>query len=138
MARKRVFISFDWDNDRQYKFLLNAWAVSNRVDLSFNDQTPREIKSDNLSRIKAAITAKIKKSTYTLLIVGKEANKRHKDANKIGFKNWINFEINKSKGNTKIRVLKLRKSYVLPEELRGTIYRYRTGYSAENIADLLK
>ena len=71
-------------------------------------------------RIKAALTRKINQSTYTLVIVGKEANKRHKDWREIGYKNWINYEIAKSKekGN-KIVAVKIDKSYESPDELMG-------------------
>ncbi|CAC9487784.1 hypothetical protein, partial [uncultured Gammaproteobacteria bacterium] len=28
MAKKKVFVSFDWDNDKNYKFLLQAWDAN--------------------------------------------------------------------------------------------------------------
>ena len=37
MAKRRVFISFDYDNDRHYKNLLVAWDQNKQFDLSFYD-----------------------------------------------------------------------------------------------------
>jgi hypothetical protein len=118
MAAKKVFVSFDWDNDRRYKHLLEAWHANPDFTFVFADQTPTEINSDNVGRVKAAITAKINGATQTLVIVGKYANTRHKDADLIGYKNWINFEVAKSKANgNKLVGVKLDASYASPDEL---------------------
>lgn len=45
MASKKVFVSFDWDNDRHYKYLLEAWHANPEFDFVFSDTTPREIDS---------------------------------------------------------------------------------------------
>ena len=58
-----------------------------------SDLTPGEINTWDISRIKAALTTAIRQATYTLVIVGKNANKRHSKSSEIGHKNWINFEI---------------------------------------------
>lgn len=64
------------------------------------------------------LTRKINQATYTLIIVGKYANSQHPDYRKIGYKNWQNFEIAKSKENTnKLVVVKIDKSNTSPEEL---------------------
>lgn len=118
MAKKKVFVSFDYENDRRYKFLLEAWDANPNFDFIFKDETPREIQSYDISRIKAALTAKINNATYTLVIIGKEANKLHKDWQKIGFRNWINFEIHQSKLNkNKIVAVKIDYTYESPEEI---------------------
>ena len=36
-------------------------------------------------------------TTHVIVIVGKEANKLHKDRELIGYRNWQNFEIAKAK-----------------------------------------
>jgi len=118
MAKKKVFVSFDYENDRHYKYLLEAWDANPYFEFSFSDATPSEINTYNIDRIKAALTAKINSATYTLVIVGKEANKIHKDHNLIGFRNWINFEVHQSKLNhNKFVGVKLDISYESPEEL---------------------
>ena len=120
MAKKKVIVSFDWDNDKRYKYLLEAWDANPDFDFVFNDKTPDEIDSTNIGRIKAVLTAKINSATHTLVIVGKEANKTHKHSKLIGFKNWLNFEIYQSKQNkNKIAAVKIDKSYESPEQLIG-------------------
>jgi len=120
MAKKHVFISFDYENDKHYKYLLEAWDANPEFDFLFADKTPDEIDTNNIGRIKAALTASINSATYTLVIIGKEANKTHKHSKLIGFKNWINFEVHQSKLNkNKIAAVKIDKSYESPEELAG-------------------
>ncbi len=120
MAKKKVFVSFDYENDKHYKFLLQAWDANPKFNFLFSDLSSNEINSWNIDRIKAALTRKINQATYTLVIVGKEANKRHKDWKKIGYKNWLNYEIAKSKENgNKLVAVKIDKSYESPEELLG-------------------
>jgi hypothetical protein len=118
MAKKKVFVSFDYENDKHYKFLLEAWDANPNFDFWFNDHSSQEINSWSIPTIKSALTSKINQATYTLVIVGSEANKRHKDYLEIGYKNWLNFEIAKSKANgNKLVVVKLDKSYESPDEL---------------------
>lgn len=115
-----VFVSFDWDHDRRYKFLLDAWNKNPRFKFVFEDATPREINSFNIGRIKAGLTAKINAGTHTLVIVGKHANAPHPSRALIGFRNWINFEIHQSKlARNKIVAVKLDRAYASPEELQG-------------------
>ena len=99
MVKKKVFVSFDYDNDKHYKYLLEAWDANPDFDFVFSDKTPDEIDTTNIGRIKAALTARINSATHTLVIVGKEANKTHKHSKLIGFNNWLNFEIYQSKQN---------------------------------------
>lgn len=56
--KKKVFVSFDFENDKQYKYLLEAWDANDDFDFVFSDKTPTEINSDNIGRIKAGLTAK--------------------------------------------------------------------------------
>ena len=63
----KIFVSFDFDNDRQYKYTLNMWASNANIDFSFNDGSTQEIQSWNISRIKAAITTKINQSDGSTL-----------------------------------------------------------------------
>lgn len=118
MAKKKVFVSFDYTNDKNYKFLLDAWDKNKNMDFVFEDCSSDEIQSDDISRIKAGLTRRINTTDYTLVIIGREANKRHPDSDKIGYKNWINFEVAKSKENgNKLVGVKLYSFYESPEEL---------------------
>jgi hypothetical protein len=96
MARKRVFISFDYENDRRYKYLLEALSANSSSDISFDDLTPGEIQSSSVSRVKSVLTQKIDNATHTLVIIGKHANHFHPDREKIGTRNWQWWEIEKS------------------------------------------
>lgn len=96
MSNKRIFISFDYDHDRRYRFLLLALAENPRSDIEFDDVTPEEIQSYDISRIKAVLTKKIQEATHTLVIVGEHANSYHPDQEEIGERNWQWWEINKS------------------------------------------
>ncbi len=118
MAKKKNIISFDYKNDRHYKNLLKAWDANQNFEFTFNDITPNEIQTWSISRIKAALTTKINQATYTLVIIGKNANKKHADTDEIGYRNWINFEIARSIDNgNKIIAVKIDKSYTSPEEI---------------------
>jgi len=118
MAKKKVFVSFDYENDKQYKFLLQAWDANPNFDFCFSDLSAQEIKTSSISVVKQKLSQKINDATYTLVIVGNEANKQHKDHKEIGFKNWINYEIAKSKEHkNKLIGVKIDKSYESPEEL---------------------
>jgi hypothetical protein len=118
MAKRKVFVSFDYDHDKQYKYMLEAWDANPQFDFSFADQTPGEIDTSNIGRIKAGLTAKINQSTYTLVIIGQYANTPHPKRTLIGYKNWINFEIAQSKANrNKIVGIKIDRTNESPDEI---------------------
>jgi hypothetical protein len=138
-TKKKVFVSFDWDNDKHYKFMLNAWNANPDFDFVFSDQTPKEIQSDDIGRIKAAITTKINRSTHTLVIVGKYANTWHKDSKEIGYRNWINFEIHQSKENkNEIIAVFLLQTNEEPDEFAGFTVRRIYGFDQEPLENVLK
>lgn len=133
MNKKKIFVSFDFDNDRRFKYLLNAWGNNDYFQFEFDDKSTKEINSWNIPTIKGVLTKKIKEADYTIVIVGSEANKKHKDSDLIGYKNWQNFEIAKSKENgNKIIAIKIDKSFEPPEELLGSGASW--AYSFENEA----
>jgi hypothetical protein len=118
MAKKAIFISFDYENDKHYKFLLTALSANPRFEISFNDKSSSEIKSSEIPIVKAGLTRKINEAKYTLCIIGKFANTKHKDYLEIGSKNWINFEIAQSKKNgNKLIAIKIDNAYESPDEI---------------------
>lgn len=138
MAKKKVFVSFDYDHDRRYKYLLEAWDANPDFDFVFDDKTPQEINTDNIDRIKAGLTQKINEATHTLFIVGKYANQQHEDHELIGFENWMNFEAYQSRQcENKLAVVRLEKSNEVPEELVGSGYWQITGFTEENVIEVL-
>ena len=138
MAKKKVFVSFDYDDDKNYYNLLKAWDANSDFDFFMTDLTPSEINTWDVSRIKAGLTTAIRKATYTIVIVGKNANKRHPKSSEIGYKNWINFEIAKSKeeGN-KLVAVKIDKSYESPDELSGCGAKWAMSFTKDDILKAL-
>lgn len=136
--KKEVFVSFDYENDKHYKYLLEAWDANDEFDFVFSDKTPDEINSENVGPIKAGLRKKIREATHTLVIVGKEANKQHKDHELIGYRNWINFEVAASiEDGNRIAAVRLEKKYSLPEEIFEGKYSLVEGYTEDNIIDVL-
>jgi len=138
MAKKKVFVSFDWDNDRHYKFLLQAWDANPEFEFTFIDYSSSEINSGNIPTVKAALTRKINTATHTLVIVGKEANKKHTDSNDIGYKNWLNFEVAKSKASgNKLVAVKLSSTNTSPDELLNSGASWAMSFARDTVLKAL-
>lgn len=139
MGKKKIFVSFDFENDRNYKYLLEAWNKNSEFELEFDDRSSREINSWNIPTIKSALARKINEAEYTLVIVGKEANKLHKDRDLIGYRNWQNYEIAKSKQNqNKLIAVKLNSNYESPEELLGAGASWAYSFTEDAIMKAVK
>ncbi len=138
MAKKKVFVSFDYDNDKHYKFLLEAWDANPDFDFKFSDLSSEEINSWDIPTVKGVLTTKINAATYTLVIVGKEANKKHADSEEIGYKNWLNFEIAKSKANgNKLVAVKLSSTNTSPDELLNSGASWAMSFTRDTIIKAL-
>lgn len=134
MSKRKIFVSFDFENDRNYKYLLEAWNKNSEFEFEFDDKSSREINSWDIPTVKATLARKINEAEYTLVIVGKEANKLHRDRNLIGYRNWQNYEIAKSKQNrNKLIAVKLNSNYESPEELLGSGASWAYSFSEEEI-----
>lgn len=139
MAKKKLFVSFDYDNDSHYRNLLKAWDANPDFDFYFSDLTPGEINSWDISRIKAALTRSINEATGTLVIVGRYANSYHPKRTEIGYRNWINFEIAKSKQNrNRLIAVKLDRGYESPEELMGAGATWAMSFTRDAIIGAVK
>ena len=138
MAKKPVFVSFDYDNDKHYKNLLAAWDANSNFEFKFSDKSAHEISSENISRVKAALTNKINDATHTLVLIGKYANKKHLDSDLIDDINWINWEINKSKElGKKLIAVKLDRSNKSPTAIMGSGAKWAS-YTQESIIRALE
>jgi hypothetical protein len=139
MAKKKVIISFDYDHDKHYKYLLEAWDANDDFEFSFADNTPEEINTDNVGRVKAGLTQKINEASYTLVIIGKYANTKHKNSNLIGEINWINWEIKKSiEAKNKLVAIKIDKSNDSPVALLGQTASWAMSFTEESILKALR
>lgn len=138
MAKKKVFVSFDYDNDKEYKYLLEAWDANPNFDFYFSNLSSEEINSNSVSVVKGALSRKINEAIYTLVIIGKEANKQHKDYKEIGYKNWLSYEIAKSKEHkNKLVAVKLDKTYDIPDELLYSSPKWAMSFTKDQIIKAL-
>ena len=88
MAKKKVCCSFDYENDRYYYNLLEAWNKNDNIDFSIEDCTLSEIKSESISKIKQVLSTKIGQADYMIAIIGKHSDDKHPDSEEIGYRNW--------------------------------------------------
>ena len=133
-TKKKVFISFNYDDDKDYRNLLSALNANTGSEIEFEDYTPSEINSSDVGRIKGVLTTKIKDSDYSLVVVGKGANSYHPDRSKIGTRNWQWWEIEKSKeeGKTFIAV-KIERSDASPEPLKNVGTKWAHSFNVDAI-----
>lgn len=130
----RIFVSFDYENDRHYKSLLNAWNASSAIPFVFDDGSSDEINSWDITAIKRALSRKINEADAVLVLVGKYANSKHKDSLSIGYKNWQNFEIAKAKElNKKLIGVKINCLNESPDELLCSGAEWAKSFTMESI-----
>lgn len=124
MAEKKVFISYDYDNDKNYKNLLLAWDGNSYFDFSFDTSADVSVDSTDADAITGDITARINYSTYLLCIIGK---KTYKSA-------WVKWEISKAvELGKKIVAVKIHSSNTLPDEIVGVGASWAMDFRFESI-----
>jgi len=111
MAKKRIFISFDYDNDRHYKNLLVAWDKNSLFDFSFYDGSVIvPVNSTKAGPIRRVISQRIGECPRFLCIVGQETHKSE----------WVAWEIDKAVAlKKKIIAVKTKPSNTTPTGLYG-------------------
>lgn len=88
MAKLKIFISYDYDNDKHYKNMLLAWDKNDEFDFAFSDHSADvSIQSTNADAIKRAISAKINSAIHFLCLVGSKTSNS----------GWVTWEIEKAK-----------------------------------------
>lgn len=129
MAKKKVFISYDYDNDKHYKNLLLAWDANSEFDFSLYDQSVDvSVDSDDAAAIKRVISARINASIYFLCIVGKNTYKS----------DWVAWEINKAvELKNKIVAVKTAKDNKSPSELLGVGAEWALSFTFDSIKNAL-
>ncbi len=138
MARKRICISFDYENDRNYRYLLNALEQNERNRMDFDDITPSEINTDSVARVKQVLTTKIRSATHLLVIVGKHANSWHPDSDEIGTRNWQWWEIERAKAEGKgLIAVKIDRSNLTPDPLLNAGASWALSYTEDAIVDAI-
>ncbi len=87
MAKKNIFISYDYDGDKNYKNMLLAWDANKDFDFNFEDHSADvSINSTDAAAIKRAISAKINNATYFFALWVKTLTKL---AGLIGKLRWL-------------------------------------------------
>ena len=120
MARPKICISFDYDNDKYSRNSIRLWNENKNIDFDIIDKTPSEIDTYNISRIKGGLTSKISEANILLVISGDYINSPHKDRYEIGCINWQNWECKKAlELGKKIILVKLHSYNDTPKELYG-------------------
>lgn len=111
MAKRKVFISYDYDNDRHYKNLLVAWDKNKRFDFSFYDgSVTAPVNSEDAGPIRRVISQRIKNCPRFLCIVGEETCTS----------DWVAWEIDKAvELERSIIAVKIDRSNTTPMELYG-------------------
>lgn len=125
MAKRRVFISYDYDNDRHYKNLLVAWDANKRFDFQFSDHSADvSINSVHAPAIKSVISRYINQGTTFLVIIGKKSYKS----------NWVKWEIAKAvELRKKIIAVKTDRTNISPDELLGVGASWAMSFTHESI-----
>ena len=130
MAKKKIFVSYDYDNDRHYKNLLLAWDTNRVFDFGFSDQSADvSIQSTNAVAIKRAISAKINAATYFLCLVGENTSQS----------SWVVWEISKAKELRKrLIVVKISSGYLTPNGLLGAGASWARSFTFAAIKDAIE
>ena len=121
MYKKKIFISFDFEHDRQYKYVLNMWSENDNFEFTCDDRSPSEIQTDSVAVVKQVLSRKINEADAVVVIVGQYANSLHKDKNEIGYRNWQNYETAKAKElGKKLIAVQINSNYEYPDELKNS------------------
>ncbi len=126
---KKIFISYDYDNDKHYKNLLKAWDANGTFDFNFDDHSADiSINSTDAAAIKRAISAKINNATYFLCIVG---TKTHNSS-------WVKWEIEKAiELNKKIVAVKTSSANTTPNALLGVGAKWAMSFTESGIVSAI-
>jgi hypothetical protein len=107
--KKKIFISYDYENDKHYKNLLLAWDQNKYFDFFISDYSADvSINSTRAATIKSVLSRYINSATVLLIIVGEKTHKS----------DWVRWEITKAKElGKKIVAVKTDKENITPKEL---------------------
>lgn len=123
--RKKIFVSYDYDNDRRYRFLLSAWDANRSFAFTFDDHSTPLINSTTAGPIKAAITRKMQQADYLLVIVGRNTHRSR----------WVAWEIQKAKElGLKLIAVKIDSTHTSPPGLLGAGATWARSFTADGIA----
>lgn len=120
MSKPKIFVSFDFEKDRHYKYTLDMWNANSSFEFTCDDRSPREIQTNSVAVVKNVLSRKINEASAVIVLVGQDANKLHPDWREIGYRNWQNYEVATAKRlNKSLIAVQLSSGYSYPEELLG-------------------
>lgn len=126
MAKRKVFISYDYENDRHYKNLLLAWDSNKQFDFSISDYSADvSINSTRATSIKSVLSRYINDSTTFLVIVGEKTYKS----------DWVCWEIEKAHSlGKKIIAVKTDRENTTPSVLYGIGVSWAMSFTFDSIS----
>ncbi len=129
MARK-IFISYDYDNDKHYKNLLIAWDKNKEFDFSFYDQSVDvSVNSDDAAAIRRVISARINNSAIFLCLIGTYTHQS----------DWIDWEIRKAiELKKKIVAVKINSTNSTPSALFGNTDVWAMSFTFDSIKNAIE
>ena len=128
--KKKVFISYDYDNNKHYKNLLLAWDANKIFDFSIHDHSADvSINSVNANAIKSVLPRYINEATYFLIIVGEKTYKS----------DWVKWEINKAvELKKRIIAVKTDRENLSPPELLGIGASWAMSFTYQSIKNAIE
>ena len=110
MATNKVFIGYDYDNDKAVKDRLLRWDANREFDFSSYDQSfGVAVDGPGAAAIKQDLTARIGDASYFLYIVGKESYRS----------GWVAWEVRKAvELKKKLVAVKTDSIYISPTALQ--------------------
>ena len=131
-TKKKVFISYDHSEDVDYKNMLKAWDANSNFEFEFDQRSPdMAINSDNATKVKQALTAKMKEADYLLVIVGA----------KTSTSKWCTWEIDRAKmDDTKLKLaaVKLASTNATPPGLLNVGCAFTMSFTQEGVIKVLE
>jgi len=125
MAKNKVFIGYDRDNDKAAKDRLLGWDANHEFDFSSYDQPIGiAVDSKEAAAIKQDLAARIANSTHFLCIVGKETYQS----------SWMTWEIRKAvELKKKLVAAKTDSTNNSPTSLQGVGAAWSTMFNFDSI-----
>jgi hypothetical protein len=128
--KDKIFISYDYDHDRQYKNLLVAWAANELFSFTFYDSSiDVSVNSTKAGPVKRIISQRIRKSDYLLCIIGKYTYRSP----------WVAWEIEKAKElNIPLIGVKINRKNKAPKGLLRSETSWANTFKFESIKKALQ
>ena len=125
MSKNKVFIGYDYDNDKAAKDRLLGWDVNKEFDFSSDDRSfDFAVESDEANGVKQDLAARIGDASQFLCIVGKET---YRSA-------WMAWEIRKAiELRKKLVAAKTDSIYNSPTAMQGVGASWSTMFNFDSI-----